>query len=44
MGRIERELCRQDVSIIRSDLHVVFLMVLSRAWCLRRRSIRGHRY
>lgn len=44
MGRIERELCRQDLSITHSDSHVVFLTVLSRAWCLRRRSIRGHRY
>lgn len=44
MGRIERELWRQDVSITDGDSCVVFLTVLSRAWCLRRRSIRGHRY
>ena len=35
-GRIERELRRQDVSVIHSDSHVMFLMtVLSRAWHLK---------
>lgn len=43
-GGTEGELGRQDVSVIRNESHVVFLTFLSRAWCLRKRNIKGHRF